>query len=404
MAIYTYEAKNLEGNVINGEIEADSKEAVIVALRGRHYFPNEIKEKIETNVSDLASFDKVTIKDLSLFCRQFAFILESGISMVKAVELCREQSPSKKMKEILARVSEKIQKGRSISEALRVEEEIPELMINMFEAGEASGKLEKIVADLATYYNKAYKQEQKIKSALIYPKIVIGFAIVVVLGLMYFVVPQFIETIIQGGGNIPLPTQILMAMSSFLTDNIILIALVIISLIVVKKAILDKDRKFLYEMSKWQVNKSPFKEINRQIIAGRFASTFSILVSSGLGIIKALEIAGSVCGNDYIEDELEVAKEDVKKGNPIGKTVEDMNILPKMLTQMITVGEESGQLEEILEKTSAYYEDEVEMATQKLVSMVEPMIIIVLAVVVLGIVLSLLLPIFEMTSAVQGMG
>lgn len=404
MGIYIYEAKNLEGNVIKGEIEAKSKEEVIVALRGRKYFPNEIREKKVKNVSDLEMFEKLTIKDLSLFCRQFSFILESGISMVKAVDLCREQSSSKKMKDILGRVGEKIKRGRSVSDALRVETAIPELMTNMFEAGEASGKLEKIADDLSKYYDKSYKQEQKIKSALVYPKIVIGFAVAVVLGLMYFVVPQFINTIVEGGGRIPLPTQILMNMSKFLTDYAFVIFLVVICIILTKKLILDKDRKFLYKIDKWKVEKSPFKEINKQIIAGRFASTFSILVSSGLGIIKALEIAASVCGNQFTRDRLDIAKEDVKKGNSIGKTIEDMNVLPKMLTQMITVGEESGQLEEILDKTVSYYDDEVEMVTQRLVSMIEPMIIIVLAVVVLAIVLALLLPIFEMTSAVQGMG
>nr|WP_274380446.1 type II secretion system F family protein [Clostridium chrysemydis] len=348
-------------------------------------------------------FNKVTLKDLSLFCRQFAFVIQSGTPMLRAVELSMQQTEKKKMKEILGRVHEKIQRGRSFSDSLRFEEDIPDLMINMIEAGEASGKLDYIMNELSEYYKKQYKQKQKVAQSTLYPKIVIVFATVIVGFLLVYVVPDFANNLAAAGGELPIFTKLLISFGNLVSKIWLLILAALAGLYGFKKLVLDKDLNYRINSGKRSLSGRMFGSINRQLVAGRFANTFAVLTSSGVSVLSAVEITSKVLENAYIETKLEKAKEDIKKGHPIGKTIEDLNIFPVMLTQMITVGEETGALEDILIKTSEYYDGEVEAAIEKLVTLIEPILIMVLAVIVLFIVAALLLPMFNMMDAINGM-
>lgn len=403
MAVYKYQAKNIDGVLINGSLEAEGKSEVISSLRQRGYYPTKIYIEDKKDNLNIEIFNKVTLKDLSLFCRQFAFVIQSGTPMLRAVELSIQQATNKKLKEILMRVHDQIQKGRSLSDALKFEEEIPELMVNMIEAGEASGKLDYIMNELSDYYKKQYKQKQKVSQATLYPKIIVIFTVAVVGFLLVKVVPDFVENIASAGGELPIFTKILMVVGEFASKTWILFFIIGLLLYGYKTLILSKDISYKIRSGKRSLNGKVFGFINRQLVAGRFANTFSILTSSGLGVIQSIEITGKVLENAYIEQKLNEAKEDVKRGHPIGKTIEDLNIFPVMLTQMITIGEETGVLEDILVKTSEFYDGEVEAAIEKMTTMIEPILIMVLAVVVLFIVMALLLPMFNMIDAVQGM-
>ncbi|MGL4572204.1 MAG: type II secretion system F family protein [Clostridium sp.] len=403
MAVYKYEARNVEGVAISGALEAQAKSEVVNSLRQRGYFPTKIFIEDKSKDINIELFNKVTLKDLSLFCRQFAFVIQSGTPMLRAVELSMQQTENKKLKEILGRVHDQVQKGRNLSDALKFEEEIPDLMTNMIAAGEASGRLEYIMNELSEYYRKQYKQKQKVSQATMYPKIIVCFTVVVVGFLLVKVVPDFIQNLSGMGGELPIFTKILMMVGEFAKKTWIFFLIGGLLAYGYKVFFLDKDEGHKIKAGKKSLEGRIFGSINRQLVAGRFANTFAILTSSGLGVIQSLEISGQVLENAYIEQKLNEAKEDVKKGHPIGKTIEDLNIFPTMLTQMITVGEETGALEDILVKTSEFYDGEVEAAIEKMTTMIEPILIMVLAVVVLFIVMALLLPMFNMMDAVQGM-
>ena len=280
---------------------------------------------------------------------------------------------------------------------------IPGLMTNMIAAGEASGRLEHIMNELSEYYRKQYKQKQKVSQATMYPKIIVVFTIMVVSFLLVKVVPDFVQNLGSAGGELPIFTKILVAIGESAKKTWIFFLIGGLLAYGYKVFFLNKDENYKLKSGKRSLEGRIFGKINRQLVAGRFANTFSILTSSGLGVIQSLEIAGQVLENSYIEKKLNEAKEDVKKGHPIGKTIEDLNIFPVMLTQMVTVGEETGALEDILVKTSEFYDGEVEAAIEKMTTMIEPILIMVLAVVVLFIVMALLLPMFNMMDAVQKM-
>lgn len=403
MAIYKYEARNVEGVAISGTLEAQAKSEVVNSLRQRGYFPTKIFIEDKSKDINIELFNRVTLKDLSLFCRQFAFVVQSGTPMLRAVELSMQQTENKKLKEILGRVYDQVQKGRSLSDAFKFEEEIPDLMVNMIAAGEASGRLEYIMNELSEYYKKQYKQKQKVSQATMYPKIIVVFTVVVVGFLLVKVVPDFVQNLSGMGGDLPIFTKVLMTVGEIAKKTWIFFLIVGVLAYGYKVFFLNKDEGYKIKSGKRSLEGRVFGRINRQLVAGRFANTFAILTSSGLGVIQALEISGQVLENAYIEKKLNEAKEDVKKGHPIGKTIEDLNVFPSMLTQMITVGEETGALEDILVKTSEFYDGEVEVAIEKMTTMIEPILIMVLAVVVLFIVMALLLPMFNMMDAVKGM-
>lgn len=404
MAVFKYTAVNDSNVTINGSMEAMTRQDVVNNLRERGYYPTDIgTEGALGKDVDLSFLSKVTLKDLALFSRQFAFTLQSGTPMLRCLELCITQTSNKLLQDILRRAKEEVKRGRALSDALKYEEQIPEFMINMVKAGEASGNLDLVMYEMSEYYDKLYRQQRKIKSATAYPKIVSVFAVLIVIFLLVFVVPSFIENLSEAGGELPLPTKIIVGISGFISSFWYLILIIAGVAVAFKKIILEKDQNFILWRDKNKITGPLFGRINAEIMASRFANTFYILNNSGMPILNSIDIATKVLENAYVEDKMQYVKEDIKRGNLIGKTIEDIDIFPLMLTQMITVGEETGSLDEILKKTAEYYDGEAEAAVDKLISMIEPLLIIGLAGVVLVIILSIMLPMFNMMDAVQQM-
>lgn len=401
MAIYKYKAKNIQGDFIEGSLEVASKELLMENIRSKGYFPIKIEMSKSKDLEIDLFKKKINLKELSILSRQLGFLMRSGVSITKSLEIAHDQSQNKRMREILARCSEEVNKGRSLSECLSDEKDFPKLMLNLIKAGEISGRLDTVMLELSEYYKKLYKQKQKIAQATIYPKILVGFSILVVTFLLAFVVPEFVNNLVSGGGEIPFVTKALVTIGDFIKNNIIFIALFVVGVVLVKKFILDKNENFRVGMGKFVISAKGFGPLNKQIIAGRFASTFSILMASGVSVIETLEILGQVLENDYVEKKLSEGKEEIQKGQPIGTTIQELNIFPLMLTQMITVGEETGVLDEVMIKTAEFYDNEVEVAIEKLISMIEPILIISLAFVVLFIVLAIMMPLMSMIDTVM---
>lgn len=401
MAVYQYEAKNMQGTVIKGNMEAADEKSVAAFLRQKNYYPVKIKIYKEALNIDLQKYKKVSIKEIAIFCREFAFTLSAGISIVRAVEIVKQQSESNKLKNIFENILEDIQKGKTLSFAFGKSKDIPPMLVNMIAVGEASGTLDSIMERMANYYDKEYKQQQKIKQALTYPAAVSIFAMVVVNILVIKVLPIFVDMIVQnGGGELPLPTRIVMGMSSVLINNyLLIISIGLILYILVRQYLRGSSGREAFDRLK--MNMPIVGKIYTKIVTARFARTFGTLMGSGVSLIESITICSDVVGNKVIQDILLSSAEELKKGTSLGETLEDRKIFPLMLTQMIKIGEESGTLEEILEKTAEFYDGEVDTTTNQLTTLLEPIIIIVLGVVVGFIVISIIMPIFQMYNSMS---
>jgi len=398
MPVFSYEAKNVQGILLKGKMEASDERAVTLMLREKSYYPVKVKIYKESLNVDIGSLKKITLKDIAIFCRQFSVITSAGITIIKAVDIVKEQTENPKLKKILMVVNQEIQKGKSFSVALREHKEMPDMLVNLVEVGETSGNLDKMMETVSKYYDKEYKQQQKVKQATTYPKVIVIFALSVVSGLVTFVVPSFTETIVSSGGTIPMPTKIVMGIGDFF-KNYGLIVLIIAAFIFLTIKISGKKSRGDLKNDKYLMKLPVYGKIYNQIITARFARTFGILMSSGVPIIQSLEICTQVLNSKTIGETLTSLKEEVKKGAGIGGTLEDRKVFPPMLTQMIKIGEESGNLDEVLGKTADFYDDEVEVATAQMTSLIEPVIIIVLAFLVGFIVISIALPMFSMYDA-----
>lgn len=401
MALYEYEAKTMEGTLLKGKMEAVDDSAVISSLRQKNYFPTYISLYKESSNLNLTQFKKVTIKDISIFCRQFSFIIVSGIGILRALEIAKEQTENPKLKKILNEVFEDVQKGISLSESMKKHKDLPEMLTNMVGVGEASGNLDKVMLRMADYYDKEYKQQKKIKGALNYPMMVGIFAIIVVIVLVTKVLPIFVSNIVASGGELPLPTKIVMGISSFLINKGIFLLAGLIILGIIFNIYLKDNPEFKAGLDRLKLNMPIFGKIFRKIITARFARTFGMLISSGVSLIPSIEICATIVGNTIIKNVLQSTTEEIKKGGSIGESLEARNVFPLMLTQMIKIGEESGTLDEILDKTAEFYDGEVDTATQQLTTMLEPLIIVALAIVVGFIVLAMVMPMFGMYNALN---
>lgn len=400
MAVYEYEAKQLNGSVLKGKMEALDDRAVRTLLRNKQLFPISVKEYSKYSNIDLSGFKKVTLKDLTIFCNQFSFIISAGISIMRALEIVKQQVENKKLKKILSLTNDDVQKGKTFSEALGIHKEIPPMLINMIEVGEASGTLDTILEKMATYYEKELKQQQKIKAALTYPAVIAVFALLVVNLLVIKVLPTFTGMITQnGGGVLPFPTMIVMGLSDFMINYwMVIIVVVVLIVIGLKKYSTTYSGKIMFD--KLKMNLPIFGKIYNKIITARFARTFGILMGSGVTLIESINICSNVVGNTIIKNKLTACSEEIKKGGSIGQALEDKKIFPVMLTQMIKIGEESGTLDQVLQKTAEFYDNEIDNTTGQLTAMIEPVIIIVLAAVVGFIIVSIILPIFQMYNSI----
>jgi len=401
VAVFVYEAKNVQGILLKGKMEASDERAVTLMLREKSYYPVKIKEYKQSLNVDLSSLKVVSIKDISIFCRQFSVIVSAGINLVKAVEIIKEQTENPKLKKILFVVGEEIQKGKTFSLSLREHKDIPDMMVNMIEVGETSGTLDTILDTLAKYYENEHKQQQKVKQATTYPKVIVIFAGIVVTGLVTFVVPTFTKMIITAGGKVPLPTKIVMGLSDFFRGNLITLILIVLFIFLMFRILSNKGKREL-KNDKYTMKMPIYGKLYLKIVTARFARTFGILIASGVPMIQSLEICAKVLNSKTISDILSSVKEEVKKGTSLGDALTARKIFPPMLTQMIKIGEESGNMDEVLNKTADFYDNEVSNAVGQMTALIEPVIIIGLAMVVGFIVVSIILPIFGMYDAAGG--
>ena len=393
--------KKSDGDILkNYKVRAENESELAIKLRSEKLYL--INYKIKEIRKDIMGGAKISLstKDISIFCRQLSSMLGAGVSLVKALNILYMQVDKKSMKKSIKQIYESVQKGDQFSEGLRKQRGVyPEMMISMIEAGEASGKLDHVMIKLAEQFEKDVKLKSKIKSAMTYPIVLMFLAVGVVIILVVKVIPIFLTLLEEGGSELPAPTKILVAFSNILTSYwyLILVGIGIIALLI--KGYVSSDLG-MRQWHKFKLNLPLIGKLNEKIIAVRFTRTLSTMLSSGMSMMQALEIVTKVVNNKIVMEQLIATKEDIRTGMSLSESLKNVSAMPPMVYSMIGIGEESGTIEEMMEKAAEYYDDEVENSIQKLVSLMEPMLIVFMGAVVGFIVISMMLPIFDLYEAI----
>jgi len=400
--VYAYKAKDINGAVVKGEVEFESKEEMINHLLSRNLFPLDVKAKNtwNTDLNQLPLFKpKVKTQDIAIFCRQFAVMLESGISIGGTLDILRKQTSNPSFREIIQNVHEEVQKGRSLSEALREHKEFPLILINMVEAGEVSGNLDSSMNQMAIHFEKEMKMQRQIKKAMTYPIIVMVLMVVVVTGMIVFVVPRFVGMFQDADAELPGVTLALMAVSDFMQAKWYIILGVIILLIAGFKYIKRYD-EVKHLLDSYALKIPIFGNLNKKIIHANFSRTLCSLMKAGIPIIQTMEVVKKVVQNTIAMEVIDHCIDEIKQGGSLASAMQQSNLFPVMLISMVRIGEESGSLDAIMDKTAAFYEDEVEVAIDQMTTMISPFITLIMGGVVGFIMLAIIMPMFSLATQI----
>ena len=360
------------------------------------HYPLKIEEVVESKPIELKIFDRVTKKDLAVFCRQFYTMLDAGVSITNSINILSKEIPNKKLREILSEIEDDIKKGELLSESMaKYKKYFPQLLIKMVESGEISGNIDEMMLRMSVHFEKENKINNKVKSAMTYPAILSVVAVGAVMFIMTFVMPTFVEMFEGFGTELPFITRFMLATSEFLSNNLIIILLAI-GILIVLFNIYKKSPHGIQIISSLKLKLPIIGNLNKKIIVSRFTRTLSTLLAAGVSLVHALPTVAGVLENKVAEDAILKIRERVVKGDGLSGPIRENDIFPKMLSSMIKIGEESGSLDSILNKTADFYDDEVEQTIQTTTALIEPLLIVVLGLVIGTIVISIMLPMFEM--------
>lgn len=398
MPKFEYIAKNYRGETMKGVIDASRYEEAVANLRNKNYFPIQIEAKGTPIQVNLSKRNKIKIKDLAVFCRQFATTLNAGIPVVDSLEILYKQTENKRFAKIITDLYEVIQKGYPLSEAMAAHSNaFPALLIHMIEMGELSGTLDTAIEKMAEYFENENKLNKKVQSAITYPIVVSILAIVIVIFMLIFVMPTFIGIFDSMEAELPMITQILLAISGGLQNYwYLLVLMILIMFLLINKY--GKSQQGKYKIDKIKLKIPILGKVQHKIVISRFTRTMSTLLNSGIDLLQALNVVQKVINNTYMNEKMKVVEERVRKGLGLAESIKDSGIFPPMVYQMIQVGEDTGSLDFILSKTADFYDEEVETSITKMTTMIEPLIIVVLGLVIGFIVIAMILPMFEMYS------
>lgn len=400
MKKFKYRAMSPGGERIAGEYEASSKEEVISMITSNGYYPLKVEENKLSRQIDFDMLTKVTLKDIAIFCRQFYTMLDAGVTINRALTILSQQTVNKKLKKAIQNVEEEVKKGEPLSKAMKNQEDIfPNLLTSMVEVGEVSGNLDTIMKRMSDQYEKDYKIQNKVKAAMIYPTVVGVVAILVVAILMTFVIPSFIEMFNDMDVELPWITKMLISISSFARDNVIPIWSTVVLVLIILGAYLKTEHGY-YTSSSFKLKFPILDKLNQKIIVSRFTRTMSVLLSSGIPMIKALELVSSIVGNKVAQDQLLEMKDVVTRGEGLYNPMKESDIFPDMLATMVNIGEETGAIDEILYKTADFYDEELENQIQTTASLIEPILIVFMGGIVTFIVISIMLPMVTMYDSI----
>ena len=385
MKSYSYVARDARGKEVKGKANAENEQEFLEKMKERGVYISDYKEDDSTNSKSIYKFNT---KELSFCCRQLSAMLTSGLTLVKAIDILTKEQENDKAKAIWQDIYENVQKGESFSSTLEIHSgSFPDFLISMVGAGETSGSLDVIMTRMSDHYSKENKLKNTIKGAMIYPIILLVLCIVIVIFLFTFIMPTFIG-MYEDPDQMPALTKVMAAFSDFLRYRwYILVIIVAAAVFGIRYALKVPDLRL--KMDRLLIKGPGFGPLITKIYTGRFSRTLSSLYSSGIPMVECLQRASSVLGNSYIDQKFEDVVDEVKQGESLSAAITRTEVFEPMFCSVIYVGEESGALDSILEKTSDYYEEESDSAVQRLVSMTEPILLIfmglIIGLVVVGI-------------------
>ena len=400
MPNFKYRAKDQQGKTVSATLEAKDKTTLVELLRKRDLIIISVEET-KGKALKVTAKAKVKMDDLVIFSRQLATMVDSGIPLVQALDVLAEQIEKPGFQAVVAGLRDNIETGSSLSEALSRHPGIfSALFVNMVRAGESSGMLDDILERLADYLEKSNALAHKVKSSFIYPGLVVSMAIIITSVLIFKVVPTFKGIFDTLGGELPMITQMLITFSNFARRSApLLLGAIFLLGFSLRKAI--RTKKGRMQLDRTMLRLPIVGVLLRKVAIARFSRTLSTLVKSGVPILNSLEIVARTSGNKVIEAAVDQVRTNIREGENIADPLARSGVFPPMVTRMIGVGEQTGELEKMLAKISDFYEEQVDTAVNSLTSLIEPIIIVFLGVVVGGIVAAMFLPIFKITELIQ---
>lgn len=405
MRTFVYTARDSAGKVIQSTVEADNPRAVMEALRNEGFFVVRIVER-RRPFNPLIIFEKlfrIGLKELTLFSRQFALLLNAGLTLAEAIDTIEEQTQNSSFRAILHKVKIDIQGGETLNQAMKKHPRaFSAFFVSMVQAGEIGGALDKILERVALFYEKELELRHKVKSAMVYPTVVLTFATAISLFMLMYIVPQFAafyEELSEGEAQLPQLTQRMIRISEWLVNNWYYLLAIPIFIVLF----------YRFRNSRWGhiifdpiVLRIPiFGPLARKVAITRFTRTFGTLTQSGVPILEALEVSKNTASNNVVQRAIMYVRERIREGESIHAPMKRTGVFPPIVTNLVAVGEEAGNLEDILFKVSDYYDQEIDATIRGLASIIEPVMIMIIGLVVGTIVVSLYLPIFKLVDVIR---
>jgi type IV pilus assembly protein PilC len=403
--VYLWKGRTVAGEIQTGELTLDSQDEALQALRKRRIIISSVREKKAGGKIGMPKFGGgVSTRDLAIFTRQFATMINAGLPLVQCLDILSKQTEKEDFRSVIAQVMRDVEAGTTLAEALGKKEHsktFDELFVNMVEAGEAGGILDNILQRLATYIEKAEALKRKIKGAMVYPAVVLSVAVLATSFMLIFIIPTFARMFTGFGAELPLPTKIVMGLSSFLRAYWWAIIMTGIGIVV------GLQRYYITEKGHLQIDGFLLKvpvlgDVLRKGAVARFTRTLATLISSGVPILNGLEITARTAGNRVVQNAIMAARASIREGETIAAPLRQSTVFPQMVVQMISVGEETGALDDMLTRIADFYDDEVDTAVDSLTSLIEPIMIVVMGSIVGGMVIAMYLPMFKLINVVAG--
>ncbi len=408
MATYAYTVRDAAGTMRNGTSEAENPDVLARRLREQGFVISEIKAAKAKKAGGnwFENLQKVKLTELSIFCRQFSTMIDAGVSLVRCLDVLSQQQSNPRFKRIILDVLKEVEAGQTLSKSMaKYPTVFSNLFIGLVRAGEVGGVLEETLQRLSTFLEKDVEMKRKIKSAMTYPSIVMGAAVLIVTGLCRFIVPTFLglfETMLpHGRADFPALTLGLVAVSDFLTYKLWAVILIVVAFNIAFKAFV-KTNFGMHAWDKFKLKVPVFGKLNHKVALARFSRTLGTLLTSGVPILQALETVAGTVSNVVISDAIMEARARIREGDRIGDPLVKSKLFPPMVVQMISIGEESGSLDAMLAKIADFYEDEVDAALAALAVAIEPLLICFLGVAVLLIILGMFMPMIVLIQSLSG--
>lgn len=398
METFSYKAVNSAGKDVKGSVEAESKEEAARKIKKQGLVPVSVGKQgaLDKDINiPIFKGKKIPARDMSVFCRQFASILKAGVSVINALEMLAEQTENKKLKQAIVETQANVEKGESLSDSMRQNDAFPSILIDMVRAGEASGSLENSLTRMAVQFEKDAKLNGIVKKAMMYPIVLICVMIGVVIVMLTFVIPSFMTMFEDLDSELPITTKAILAMSNSLKNYWYIYIIVVVG-IVVGIQMYKRTDDGRHNLDKLKLKIPVFGLLQTKSACASFARTMSTLLQAGMPMIDALEISASTMKNVLFYDGLQKVKNGVSLGLPLSNQLKSTGLFPAMVVHMVGIGEETGNVEEMLTNSATYYEEEVEVQTQTLTSLMEPIIIVLMAFVVVLLIMAIYQPMIQL--------